>query len=86
MEVEGAIKEVPFKLVPGGGVGISHGGCGGSEEELLRAERAASEEDLRQEAWHTWRSYRIIVTLEPLERMCEKSGEELGRPDYGRAL
>lgn len=40
MEVEGAIKEVPFKLVPGGGVGISHGGCGGSEEELLRAERA----------------------------------------------
>lgn len=85
MEVEGAIKEVPFKLVPGGWVGIYPGGCG-SEEELLQAERAASEEDLRQEELGSLGIPTGSVTLEPLERMCEKSGEELGRPDYGKAL
>lgn len=36
---EGALKEVPFKLRPGGWVGVFLGGYGGSEEELFQAEQ-----------------------------------------------
>lgn len=45
MEMKGALKEVPFKLRPGGGVEIYMEVVGGSKEELIKAEGTASEED-----------------------------------------
>jgi len=45
MEMKGALKELRFKLRPGGWVEIYMEVVGGSKEELVKAEGTASEEE-----------------------------------------